>query len=168
MRKKLFKEVNLKTIAICVFSFSISLLFQGCEQKQEDFGKTNLNDGDVLSIIGCKDNSGSLKSAVVDVPCATIQTYKNNYLAIEHVNAIFNCAFDSITIDFSVTGNVINIKENHVNPGMFCTCNYDIKYIIGPIEYGHYTIYIEDESQGNVISFEFDFSENTLLNYCNN
>ena len=161
MNKKLFNKFRLKTFAICVFVFSVFLLFQNCEKDQEE------PTGDLLSISECKSIQDGLKNFATDVPCVTIQTIDSNYLAIEHINAMFNCDYGAIMIDFSVTDNVINIKENQSKAGELCTCNYDIEYSIGSIEYGHYTINIEDESH-NVISFEFDFSENTLVNYCNN
>lgn len=166
MKNKILNEINLKTFTICAFIFSIFLLLQGCDQYQEDL--TYYKEIDVLSISECKSSQDGLKrSSTINVPCVTIQTIDSNYIAIEHLNAIFNCFYEKITIDFSVTDNIINIKENQANAGARCSCNYDIKYNIGPVEYSHYTINIEDESQCNVISFEFDFSENTLVNYCN-
>ncbi len=162
MKKNLLKGIQLQVSKTLTVIFVIFLILPACEKKQDSdtisFKKKSATHSE------CKNN---LKSTFSELPCVTLHTTDLNYLAIEHVNAVFNCSFDSITISAEVTGNIINIKENHVNPSMYCTCNYDIEYVIGPLEYGHYTINIMDESDGmNEINFEFDFSENTSITYC--
>lgn len=155
---------------ILMLSMLIFLAFPSCENENDGINNSEKNNGvyEKGGIIysGCKNEI--LKSTLLDVPCVTLQTIDSNYLKIKHINAIFNCAFDSLTIDYTITGNVITIQEKHVNPNAFCICNYDIEYIIGPLEYGTYSVKISDESLDDTeMNFEFEFTDNSLITFCN-
>jgi hypothetical protein len=143
----------------------VFVILQACENSNEDTINKSKQGGQV-TYPGCKENNLKSTFSESQKPCITIKTIDSNYLKVEHINAEFNCIFDSLTIDCSINGNAINIQENHVNPNALCTCEYDIEYQIGPLEFGKtYSINIVDEAS-NEISFEFEFTENTLTTYC--
>ena len=156
------KRIELVFLVLTFLAFGLS----SCNNSQETQGPENrevLQKGGVF-YSGCKDVS--MKSASEKKASVTLKTVDSNYLEVQHFDAVFNCAFDSLAIDVDVDNNVINIKEIHVNPNAFCTCNYDIEYKIGPLEYGTYSINILDESEDqNEVSFEFEFTENTEMTY---
>jgi hypothetical protein len=167
MKKQNPKNTKSKHIHKFLLVILILLAVQACENSNDNT-IVNSKSGGSVSYSGCKGNNLKSTFSENQKPCITIQTIDSNYLKIQHVNAVFNCVFDSITIDCSIENNIIHVKENHINPNAYCTCEYDIEYKIGPLEYEKtYNIGFKDESQNNdEISFEFEFTDNTLKTVC--
>jgi hypothetical protein len=168
MKKIKSTNFQMQTVTFFVLTFLACVVFPSCENTSNDSdtpqNREVWQEGG-LFYSGCK-GSALEKSASEKEACVILQTIDSNYLSIQHFNAVFNCVFDSLTIDYNVNGGVINVKESHVNPNAYCTCKYDIEYKIGPLEYGTYNINILDESLNqNEVCFDFEFSENTQMTY---
>ncbi len=162
MKRKLMVSPKV-TLSFILISMIALVVVSSCDKSSDSerlhqFRDEYQNDG--LHYSGCK--GSGLKSISAGDTCVVLQTAEANYLKVKHFDAVFNCAFDSLKIDFTVDANEIYVKESHINPNMFCTCTYDIEYKIGPLEYGTYTINILDESTGqNEVTVDFEFTENT-------
>jgi hypothetical protein len=171
MKRIKIKCIQLQTATFFLLTLLAFFVFPSCQDTQNDMDtpqKREVWQKNGLFYSGCKENEGvnMLKSAGEKEACVTLQTVESNYLEIQHFDAVFNCVFDSLDFDYNIEDNVINVKEMHLNPGAYCTCQYDIKYKIGPLEYGTYSINILDESLSQTeISFEFEFTENTQMTY---
>jgi hypothetical protein len=159
MKKRYSKGVYLSILVIFAALYA-------CE-KNEEGSDSKIKKGEIAYSSGCKEHLKST-GTFSEAPCITVETTDSKYLIVKHNDAVFSCIFDHLNIDYSVNGNLIDIAEEQVNPDAFCTCKYDIEYVIGPLEYGTYTVKIRDGSLDDTeISFEFEFTENTLFNYCN-
>jgi hypothetical protein len=91
--------------------------------------------------------------------------YDGSTLLLRHVNAAFNCCLDGIVARIEVDGNVVTIttEEKLVNEqGCFCTCLYDLGYLITNLKPGIYTIVIP--SFANL--FQIDLSTPTAGSNC--
>ncbi|WP_291856425.1 hypothetical protein [Marinilabilia sp.] len=145
------------------------VFFWSCHETPEE-SDVPMNSGTItqksgLSYSGCK--ASGLKSTY-EAPeiCASLETVDSDYLLIQHFDAVFNCSFDSLIIDYNVDGDVINVNESHVNPGVYCTCKYDISYKIGPLDYGTYKIHLLDEALNKEeLCLEVEFSADTDTTY---
>jgi hypothetical protein len=168
MKRIKSKWLQLQVAGFFMLTLLAFVVFPSCENAKDETNVTPKKREVVqkggLFYSGCKDTN--LKSTYAKKACVTLQTVDSNYLDIQHFDAVFNCVFDSLAIDYNVDGNVINVKESHVNPNAFCTCKYDIEYKIGPLEYGTYSINILDESLNkNEVCFDFEFTENTQMTF---
>ncbi len=167
MKRIKSKCIQMQTVTFLVFTFLTCMVISSCEKTSDDNNSSNyrevLQNGGVY-YSGCK--GFSEKKTLAKEACITLHTVEGNYLEIQHFDAIFNCVFDSLSIDYNVNNNTISVDESHVNPNAYCTCEYDVKYRIGPLEYGTYSINILDENLNqNEISFDFEFSDNTQITY---
>lgn len=169
MKKIKIKCLQPQTVTFFVLTLLAFIVFPSCENTSDDVDTPQNREvwqKGGLYYSGCNENANILKSASEKEACVILQTVESNYLEIQHFDAVFNCVFDSLDIDYNVGDNVINVKEIHINPDAYCTCQYDIKYKIGPLEYGTYSINILDESLNqNEVSFDFEFTENTQMTY---
>ncbi len=153
---------NLLFMRYLLFFYLCIPFFISCENEQEpDTGPLNVSN---IKHSDCK----TFKSlADKNQDCIIYQTVKNNYLKINRINTAFNCCIDGVLVVVTDTpDNTITIKESEIctNP-CYCMCLYDIEYTIGPLEYGPYTLCIIEE-YADTMTVEFEFSENTLGNYC--
>jgi hypothetical protein len=81
-------------------------------------------------------------------------------LSLKHVNAVYNCCIDSITVTTTIGGNVIEIVETEylMNGGCDCVCPYNITFQISDVAAEPYTIQVFAKySYGEepVLLFEF-------------
>ncbi len=98
--------------------------------------------------------------------CIEYQTVNDSYLKIYRTNAAFNCCIDNINITSTNQEGIITVKETEICPHPCdCICLYDLEYIIGPLEYGNYTLRVVEEYADTMI-VEFEFSSTTQGNYC--
>jgi hypothetical protein len=65
--------------------------------------------------------------------------HNENYLAVSHNNAMFNCSPGQIIVDAKIEGRNIIVDEYETDSSSNCICPYDISYNIGPLPYESYT-----------------------------
>lgn len=166
MKKQNLKILNPQHVSRIIIILFVFTTFQACENSNEAT-VNNSKQGEQVSFSGCKENNLKSTFSESKKPSITIQTVNSTFLSVTHKNAIFNCVFDNLIIDYSIEDNVIVIYEKQVNPNAFCTCTYDIEYQIGPLTYDEtYSIKIIDESLNNdEISFDFEFTSNTSMTF---
>jgi hypothetical protein len=69
--------------------------------------------------------------------------YENGYIYVTHKNAMVNCGFTKVDVNFTITDNVIEIIEQEDPTNANCMCATDISYKIGEIDSGEYTLIIK-------------------------
>jgi hypothetical protein len=86
----------------------------------------------------CKNGAGPEKK---DWPQDLVIEYAAGVLTVTHVNAVFNCCLDDITVSFELGGTALNIYEDEVTPNpCFCECPFDVVTQIEGLEPGVYVV----------------------------
>ncbi len=129
-----------------------------------------------VSIVGCDDKEDKSNEKVVFVgvkdllhtDCKTTtksllaKEYleleeQGKYLAIKHVNAIFNCCPKELLVTSRVSNDTIFINEIEKEAMCNCICPYDLNYKVGALNYGNYHV-ILSQMDSNTILVEFDLN----------
>lgn len=134
--------MKLKTLLFTALALFLLIVISGCEKK---FSNENIQIKD-FSYFGCEENTSDVVTgfaAVKGFESDEYIEYKANtdgYLHLKHVNAIFNCCPDTITVTTSMQGSNISIVESELAPKCDCICNYDLVYKLGPLSNQNYTL----------------------------
>jgi hypothetical protein len=91
-----------------------------------------------------------------------LTTINNYYLAISHINAMFNCVPGQIIVDAILEDNIISINEYSTENSADCICPYDLSFSIGPLQYDTYKLSVK-QANYEILNVEIDFNKNTDL-----
>jgi len=91
------------------------------------------------------------------------KTIDKNWLAVKHVNAVFNCCLPKgIGVKVTFSGDSVIVSEFEVEQGLCdCICPYDVSYRIGPLVYGDYLFVLRYPDGRIRVSFPFRFDDTT-------
>ena len=118
------------------------------------------------SVSGCKTESALRKAKSNDAypwkEKVFYEVRKNGQLYVKHVNAVFNCDAEHLSIIGTVSKNRIIITEEGAGNSANCICCYDLECIIEGLDKGHYVIVFQRNGE-NEPRFEFvlDYSDST-------
>ncbi len=82
---------------------------------------------------------------------------RGKYLAIKHIDAIFNCCPKELLVTSRVSNDTIFINETEKEAICDCICPYDLNYKVGALSYGNYHV-ILSQMDSNTILVEFDLN----------
>jgi hypothetical protein len=159
----------MKNSAVIVIIMSLCFAFS-CEIEKSEKTKP-VNPGVMnISDSGCK-NFDSKCTRNED--CVIYETINDSCLRFQRINVPFNCCIDSVLVSIEAdNNNMIRITERENAGYCDCVCLYDIEYTIGPLNYGLYSIIIDEEylffmhENSDTISFDINFNKQTQGEYC--
>jgi hypothetical protein len=151
------------TITSLFALIAIELLFYACE-------KNNLSSNGLISHSECK---GKSKSTAIETPdsISSIEysfDSPNGKLSIKHINAAFNCCFDSLFCDIIVNKDTIIIQEcETIKQACYCDCLYDLNIEVNDIVPQKYFIKITEPLCGDQprLNFEIDLQKDKKGSY---
>ena len=148
------RNLLFKIIALLMLSVGI----EGCSSEGGNNAffqmKNNANSG-------CKHAAGTRgESSAYDHEYVEYKGLANGYLALKHVNALFNCEPGKLEIQASIDGNEIRILENEELSLANCVCPYDLYCEVGPLSFGKYTLILCRGSfeYGEIARFTINYS----------
>lgn len=144
----------------------VFFLFISCEKNHD---KANVNNIKIsnLEFTGCTDDTKHSKS--MDF-CVIIKTLNNNHLEILNKNSEFCCGTESVKITYELLEDSLIIHEFDEGPYSYCFCKHDIKFKIGPLDYGNYKIILiepENSYYRDTLFFEFNHADGNYFTNCN-
>ena len=139
-----------KHLTIVMIFLTTCLSCDKSEFPSQDFSVDEINYGD------CKPITKSVLDEYLEL--TTINDY---YLAISHINAMFNCAPGQIIVDATLEDNIISINEYSTENSANCICPYDLSFSIGPLQYETYILSVKHNYE--ILNVEIDFNKNTDL-----
>jgi hypothetical protein len=149
---------HLKILA--ALSLVCSLLIS-CEKENEE----STLSGSLLTHSSCKSDirSAFQEDTVADTLTCVDYTFDaaKHQLILKHINAGFNCCFDSIYCSVNLSKDTIRIQEHEVSAACDCECLYDLVVDIEGVESQKYWVkYIEPYRNGQQeLLFEIDLSK---------
>lgn len=75
------------------------------------------------------------------------------HLAVQHVNAMFNCCPGELLANVAIRGDTITINHSETQHSCNCICPYDLQYTLGPLEHGSYHVVLKVM---DILNAEFD------------
>ncbi len=128
----------------------------GCDDKEEKSNEQSIFTGvKDLSHTECKaETKAFLGKEYLNLKA------EGKYLAVEHINAVFNCCPGELSVTSKVSNDTIFINETEKEAGCKCICPYDLNYKVGALEYGKYHV-ILSQMDANTILVEFDLNFNS-------
>jgi hypothetical protein len=151
-----------------IFNLLLTLSFiAGCERENRPTGIS----GKISSVSLCKnDKSTKMLSEIGDSQSCIQYTYNQaeNMLLLKHINAGFNCCYDSLSCDITIAGDTITIEEIESQPLCNCNCLYDVDFELEGVEADNFYIRIIEPYVENMdrLSGEIDLSENPSGMFC--
>ena len=123
-------------------SIPVILILNSCK-KEKVSDKQLILSGKVVSNSECK----SLKSARImsDTPdtisCVNYSyNAKNNKLSMDHINAGFNCCYDSLYCTITQSGDTIIVQEFEAKSQCDCDCLFDLSIELNGVDAKQYQI----------------------------
>lgn len=104
---------------------------------------------------GCKNTQ---KGMISDQEYIKIKEIDNNYLYVEHINAIFNCCPGKLFVNAKLNNDEIIFEEGEEEHGCNCLCPYDLSWKIGPLEYKSYQVKIMLGEMVYITDFSIEFT----------
>jgi len=160
----------MKTTIYAVFIVSLfGFIFFSCEKESDN---QNTVTGQLVSNSACKYNTESSfqdQGTPDTLSCVEYSFDENeNKLTLKHINAGFNCCFDSLYCEISQEGDTIQIQEIEKNPQCYCECLYDLNIEINGIERKKYQLdFIEPyRLKLEKLAFEIDLTESETGSFC--
>lgn len=157
MKRKIVWYLIIPFLGVC------PLILPSCE---DDTGKHSNPPAEISEIKheGCKTEKSILNSKT---DCFKYEVYNGNYLKINRVNVAFNCCIDLVLVQISeIRESTITITETEsCSMPCYCNCLYDLEYVIGPLDYGTYTIQIV-EQYADTMNIMIEFSAISAGEYC--
>lgn len=86
----------------------------------------------------------------------------NDFLEIQHINALFNCSPGEIVVTAALESFEIVINEYETQATENCICPYDLSYVIGPLQHEVYTLILQRDGF-EVFRRGFTFDSSTGL-----
>ncbi len=138
MKSTLFKTL--------ILSLLLSLGVVGCDDKNEKPNEQTVFTGAKdLSHTDCKTaTKSSERKEYLELSEA------DKYLAIKHINAVFNCCPGELLVTSEVRNDTIFINETEKEAGCKCICPYDLEYKVGALDYGKYHVILSDSKSYKV------------------
>jgi hypothetical protein len=158
-------KINSILIFFCIGIFVLSCTKEK-ENKQLDFS------GKLISHSSCKSGlKSTLESLNTSDSLSCIEWVfedSTNKLSIKHVNAGFNCGYDSLYCGISLSGDTIMVQEHETSNGANCDCLFDLDFEISGIANKKYQIrfiepYRYDQAE---LSFEMDLINEKEGSFC--
>jgi len=154
------KKLKILFLSILLPVLTVFISFTGCENNDVTNSKTlEVKD---LTYEGCKEQKNISDSIEEYIEYYTIDS---NYLAIKHVNAIFNCCPEEINIKAKIENSKIFYNSFHKVDGCRCYCLYDTYCKIGPLSFSEYTFKVNTYGIDEPIELTLDFSQATQGKY---
>jgi hypothetical protein len=150
--------------------FLIAFLVFSCEKDKDNNSSLTLT-GKLINMSACKNlKSDELKSSISDTLTCINYHYDDtiNTLTIKHINAGFNCCFDSVYCHVSIINDTIVIQEIEKDPNCYCDCLFDLDIEVSGVVLKKYQIrFIEPYSgEQEKIKFELDLTKQRSGSYC--
>jgi len=115
-----------------------------------------------LTYNGCKEQKSNSDTIEEYIDFCIIDS---NYLAVRHVNAIFNCCPEEIIIEAKIKNSEIFYNSFHKVNGCHCECYYDTYCKIGPLSFDKYTFIMSTYDIDDPIEFTIEFNQTTQGKY---
>lgn len=151
----------LKIIALCGI---IVISAYSCEK--ENGNKPKIEDRILqvkdLTYDGCKELKRNSDSIIEYIEYYIVDS---NYLALKHVNAVFNCCPEKIIVEAKLENGKIIYNSFHKVNGCRCYCLFDTYCMIGPLSFMKYSFIINTYGIDEPIEFTLDFSKTTKGKY---
>ncbi len=148
------KPIVLITKVLILF---LALVIVGCDDKEDRSDEqvvfTGVKD---LSHTDCKTTTKGISGKKEYLKLEA----EGKYLAIKHINAVFNCCPGELFVTSKVRNDTIFINETEKEAGCKCICPYDLNYKVGALKYGKYHV-ILSHIKSNSILVEFDINFNS-------
>jgi len=163
MRGKTFKIISGAALTLLAAALiTAAAFFAGCGEEDGVSGgsKSDINGGLVGHTGTCKDYSDSANDFPLSSECARFE-FDGLTLAIDHINAGFNCCPGEILSSVEISGRTILIEEDESEGLCDCLCLFDTYYEIEGLEPDVYTViftgpYLDDEDE--LLTLEADLS----------
>jgi len=110
-----------------------------------------------LNLEGCKSTKKNNSNTEEKIIFKTCDKY---YLNINHINAVFNCSPEEIITSAEIENGKIIINSCEKSIAANCTCQYDLDFKTGPLEYSEYTV-IMNHCGSKITEFQILFNEST-------
>ncbi len=135
----------------------LSVAIVGCDDKEDKSNEkvvfTGVKD---LSHTDCKATTKGISGEKEYLKLEA----EGKYLAVKHINAVFNCCPGELFVTSKVRNDTIFINETEKEAGCKCICPYDLNYKVGALDYGKYHV-ILSHIKSNSILVEFDINFNS-------
>jgi hypothetical protein len=87
--------------------------------------------------------SSKCKSLAIDSNLSNVSlNYKDSFLHVTHLNALLNCAYDTVNVIMTEENNIITLQEEETPTDANCLCYVDISYAVGPIVPDTYQLFV--------------------------
>jgi len=149
----------------------LTFFFFNCEKGNEEVKNVDIT-GSLKNHTVCKTELKSGYEAIILVDTLSKVDYsynlENKKLTLNHINAGFNCCFDSLYCNIQHTKDSILIEEVELNPHCKCDCLYDLHIEINNVAEGTYQIKFIEPNVGKMekIIFELDLKNEKTGYFC--
>ncbi len=151
----------------------LSFVCSGCEQEKEINGDNDplVVSGKIINHTDCKFIKSSHNDSETPDTLSCISYEFNasqNKLKLHHINAGFNCCFDSVYCEISVSNDTISIQEFENEALCDCNCLYDLDIELKGIEPKKYYVKITEPYCGDQekLFFNADLTSSNEGTYC--
>lgn len=155
----------MKSLSCLLLSVLVVLLSEvSCENERSLAGS-------VVSRSDCKSSKSFSKGAETEDTLSCINYTYDSYskkLALDHINAAFNCCPGKVTCKASISGDTVIIKELESAPMCDCDCLFDLKMSFEGLDKQTYFIKIIEPYAGDQeeLFFAVDFRHVPEGSFC--
>ncbi len=144
MQKQFTAMNQSKALKIFFMLFISVFVFSSCEREPQKLSYRIESDS------GCMQEN---RSGITKKDEAIIYRGNHDQMYIEHINVLYDCKADSITIDARVRDNYIVVRENEYAKEGDCSCPRTVSYVIEKIPSGKYIVVVNNDTIGSILIY---------------
>lgn len=144
MQKLITMMNHSKSLKIFFMLFISVFVFSSCEREPQKLSYRIESDS------GCMEES---RGHITKKDKAIVYRGNHDEMYIKHINVLYDCKADSITIDARVRDNYIVVRENEYAEDNDCSCPRTISYVIEKIPSGKYIVVVNDDTIGSILIY---------------